>query len=88
MKLSGQKLVDKRAREAFSANVKRCLKSRDKSVNWLHEQTGINLNRLYPAVAGDTNVSAGVVVSVAHALEVSIDTLLPVDLIVTVEPSG
>ncbi len=80
--MNEQQLIDRKARVVFSENVQRILAQMDKTVGWLQRQTGDNLNRIYPAVAGETNVSAGVLVRIASALGVKVDDLIPVTSIV------
>ena len=82
MYITEQKLIDRKARVVFSENVQRILREMGRSVNWLHEETGLNLNRIYPAVAGETNVSAGVLAIIASVLNVKVDDLIPVAAIV------
>ncbi len=80
--MTEQQLIDRRARLIFSERVQRLLKERGQTTNWLRVQTGDDNNKMYPAVRGETNVSAGLIARIAVALGVSANDLLPIEEII------
>ena len=69
-------MTDTEAKANFSANVRRLLAGQGHSIYWLMVATGDTINRTYSAVNGRTAATAGLLMRVASALEVSVEDLL------------
>ena len=81
-KLTEQQTIDRKARVVFSENVQRRLAEIEENPHWLMLQTGDTTNRFYPAIRGETNLSAGFIARVAAVLRCKVDELIPVTDIV------
>lgn len=80
--MTEQQLIDRKARVVFSENVQRRLMELGENPHWLMLQTGDTTNRFYPAIRGETNLSAGFIARVAAILRMKVDELIPVTEIV------
>ena len=68
-------MTDETAKAIFSANVKRLLHERGRSINWLVTTLDEFPGRIYPAVNGVTIPGIGLSSRIADALQVSLDVL-------------